>query len=124
MFQRLVQNYLRFLYQICYFCALKNIIVFHIFSIFTVKETCSDPKLYCKYFDCTAGVRPSRYKPEYESIDGEFPEAAALFFKASSWHEHVVHNGVLISELFVLTTAASLEDKRSKLEFVKLGLVS
>lgn len=88
-----------------------------------VKEACSEPKLYCKYFNCT-GVTLNRYSAQYESLEGEFPEAAALFFTKDSWNHYLVHNGVLISEFFVLTTAASLENDNVMLSFVKLGLVS
>lgn len=98
-------------------------------GLLTVKETCSNPELYCKHYGC-ASVELDQSLPEYESQIGEFPEAAALYFIKSYSHQgslkiiHNIHNGVLISEWFVLTTAKILKDEDSKLQLVWLGIVT
>lgn len=92
----------------------------------SVKEACSNRELYCKHFGC-ASVALDQNLPEYETQIGEFPEAAALYFIKSYDGRATIHNiqnGVLINEWFILTTAKSLKDEYSVLQFAWLGAVS
>lgn len=92
-------------------------------NVFSVKEACKQPKLYCKVFNCSEPRSVASNSKSFEAGPAEFPFVVALYYGLDPEALELQCSGVLVSELYVLTACQCVTlDNQPVL--VKLGKVN